>query len=37
VLAGRGKRGRIPMYWDGKAGERIAHILFSTQGMRVSA
>jgi UDP-N-acetylglucosamine 2-epimerase (non-hydrolysing) len=24
ILAGRGKRGRIPEYWDGKAAERIA-------------
>ncbi len=37
VLAGRGKKGRIPLYWDGKAGERIAHVLFGAQGVRVSA
>ena len=24
VLAGRGKRGRVPEYWDGRAAERIA-------------
>lgn len=24
ILAGRGKRGRIPEYWDGRAAERIA-------------
>jgi UDP-N-acetylglucosamine 2-epimerase (non-hydrolysing) len=24
ILAGRGKRGRVPEYWDGRAAERIA-------------
>ena len=24
ILAGRGKRGRVPEYWDGHAAERIA-------------
>jgi UDP-N-acetylglucosamine 2-epimerase (non-hydrolysing) len=24
ILAGRGKRGRVPEYWDGQAAERIA-------------
>ena len=28
ILAGGTKNGRIPAYWDGKAGERIADILF---------
>ena len=37
VLSGRGKRGRIPKYWDGKAGERIARVLFNAQSMQKSA
>lgn len=27
ILAGAGKAGRQPQYWDGKAAERIAHII----------
>jgi UDP-N-acetylglucosamine 2-epimerase (non-hydrolysing) len=27
ALAGRGKAGRIPALWDGKASERIAEVL----------
>jgi UDP-N-acetylglucosamine 2-epimerase (non-hydrolysing) len=27
ILAGRGKRGRVPEGWDGKAGERVADAL----------
>jgi len=27
ILDGRGKRGRVPAGWDGKAGERIAEVL----------
>lgn len=29
ILAGRGKRGRVPEYWDGRAAERIAADLWS--------
>ena len=29
ILAGRGKRGRVPEYWDGHAAERIAADLWS--------
>jgi UDP-N-acetylglucosamine 2-epimerase (non-hydrolysing) len=29
ILAGRHKEGRIPLLWDGKAGERIADVLAS--------
>lgn len=29
ILAGRGKRGRVPEYWDGKAAERIVADLFN--------
>ena len=29
ILAGRGKSGRVPEYWDGRAAERIAADLFS--------
>jgi UDP-N-acetylglucosamine 2-epimerase (non-hydrolysing) len=28
ILAGRGKRGRVPELWDGRAAERIAADLF---------
>lgn len=28
VLSGHGKRGRVPPLWDGRAGERIAEVLF---------
>jgi UDP-N-acetylglucosamine 2-epimerase (non-hydrolysing) len=27
ILAGRGKRGRVPKFWDGKAAERIVQCL----------
>jgi UDP-N-acetylglucosamine 2-epimerase (non-hydrolysing) len=27
ILAGKGKRGRIPQLWDGHASERIAAVL----------
>jgi len=27
VLEGRGKKGRVPDLWDGRAAERIARIL----------
>ena len=37
VCSGQGKRGRVPKYWDGKAGGRIARILFDIQGARASA
>ena len=37
VLNGQGKRGNTPKYWDGKAGERIAQVLFDVQGVRASA
>ncbi|MEN9628792.1 MAG: hypothetical protein RJA10_2019 [Pseudomonadota bacterium] len=29
ILAGRGKRGRVPEYWDGRAAERIAADLWA--------
>jgi UDP-N-acetylglucosamine 2-epimerase (non-hydrolysing) len=29
ILAGRGKRGRVPEYWDGHAAERIAADLWA--------
>lgn len=29
ILAGRGKRGRVPEHWDGRAAERIAADLYS--------
>jgi len=29
ILAGRGKRGRVPEYWDGRAAERIAADLWT--------
>ena len=29
VLAGQGKNGSIPKYWDGKAGDRIIGIITS--------
>lgn len=32
ILAGRGKRGRVPEYWDGKAAERIAADLWQWLG-----
>jgi UDP-N-acetylglucosamine 2-epimerase (non-hydrolysing) len=28
ILAGQGKRGRVPEYWDGRAAERIAADLY---------
>ena len=28
ILAGRGKSGRVPEFWDGRAAERIASDLF---------
>lgn len=28
ILAGRGKRGRLPEFWDGRAAERIAADLY---------
>ena len=34
VLAGRGKRGRVPEYWDGHAAERIAADLYRWLGSR---
>ena len=37
VCNGQGKRGKTPKYWDGKAGERIAQVLFDVQGVRASA
>ncbi len=27
ILAGQGKKGSIPKYWDGKAGDRIIEII----------
>jgi UDP-N-acetylglucosamine 2-epimerase (non-hydrolysing) len=27
ILAGQGKKGRIPPLWDGRAGERIAGVV----------
>jgi UDP-N-acetylglucosamine 2-epimerase (non-hydrolysing) len=32
ILDGRGKRGRLPPYWDGRAGRRIARILVRDLG-----
>jgi UDP-N-acetylglucosamine 2-epimerase (non-hydrolysing) len=32
ILAGRGKRGRVPALWDGRAAERIVAILSSRFG-----
>ena len=29
ILAGRGKRGRVPEYWDGHAAERIADVVLA--------
>jgi UDP-N-acetylglucosamine 2-epimerase (non-hydrolysing) len=37
VCNGQGKRGKTPKYWDGKAGERIAQVLFNVQRVRASA
>ena len=34
VLAGQGKRGRVPEYWDGRAAERIAADLWKWLGLR---
>jgi len=32
ILAGRGKRGRVPEYWDGRTAERIAADLYAWLG-----
>jgi UDP-N-acetylglucosamine 2-epimerase (non-hydrolysing) len=37
ICEGRGKRGRAPKLWDGKAGQRIAQILFAEHELRASA
>jgi UDP-N-acetylglucosamine 2-epimerase (non-hydrolysing) len=34
VLAGRGKQGRLPELWDGRAAERVAEILVRFCGRR---
>lgn len=36
ILAGQGKRGRVPEYWDGHAAERIAADLWQWLGSRAS-
>jgi UDP-N-acetylglucosamine 2-epimerase (non-hydrolysing) len=33
VLSGKGKTGRIPALWDGKAGERIAGVMRASAGL----
>jgi UDP-N-acetylglucosamine 2-epimerase (non-hydrolysing) len=37
ILAGRGKRGRVPEYWDGRAAERIAADLWTWLGAHPSS